>query len=113
MKHISPYASKDLIYIYDNLDSPFLINPLNIRTQIRKSPSASVESSKRAKDVTRMSTLRFAKKYTHTQTAPATAIPNLCTCPRTQNLTVEQEMAARHQQMHILILTQNILRRLL
>lgn len=67
MKHISPYASKDLIYIYDNLDSPFLINPLNIRTQIRKSPSASVESSKRAKDVTRMSTLRFAKKYTHTK----------------------------------------------
>lgn len=71
MKRVSPYASKDLIYIYDNLDSPFLINPLNIRTQIRKSPSASVESSKRARDVTRMSTPRFAhtkKTHTHTQT---------------------------------------------
>lgn len=68
MKHVSPYASKDLIYIYDNLDSPFLINPLNIRTQILKSPSASVESSKRARDVTRMSTLRFATKHTHIQT---------------------------------------------
>lgn len=37
------YASKELIYIYDNLNSPFLIN-LHSGIQICKSPSASVES---------------------------------------------------------------------
>lgn len=88
MKHVLSYASKDLIYIYDNLEFPFPINPLNMRTQIRKSPSASLVECKRAKDVTKMSTQRFArpeKTYLHPNT-PCIAIPNFCTFsePETQ-----------------------------
>lgn len=59
--HASPYALKELIYIYDNLGSQFLINPLNITGQILKSPSPYVGSSKGAWDVTRMSNSEICK----------------------------------------------------
>lgn len=91
MKCVSHYAWKDLIYIYDNLDSPFLINSLNIRTQIRKSPCASVESSERTRDVTGMSTLRFA----HKKNILAPKHPCCCCCwnPKLLHLSQNQKLS--------------------
>lgn len=60
--HLCTYDSKELIYIYDNLNSQFLINLLNIMTQIRKSHSPSIASSKRARYVTKMSTQKMLKQ---------------------------------------------------
>lgn len=106
MKHVSPYASKDLIYIYDNLDSPFLINPLNIRTQIRKSLSVSMES----KDVTRMTTLRFAKKHTHTRALMLLQSQIFALVPELKIHSGAAD-AGRHQQLYILMPIKHILRR--
>lgn len=104
--HASPYALKELIYIYDNLGSQFLINPLNITAQILKSPSPSVGSSKGASDVTRMSTLRFAN--TNTKIHPFYN-PRLLS-PKLKKMTKAMRMSGQQQNLHILTFIQTNLR---